>query len=82
MAQRLFPLFSNVTLTRSRSPRSLAPSQLTAIAAGFPVRCAVTGSVAAGLLTARGRLNLGDALLITGSLTIVREARPFLVEAA
>ena len=80
MAQELFPLFSSVTLTRSRNPRSLEPEQLAAIAMELGTPYNVIGSVDVGLSAARAGLGRDDALLVTGSLTIVREARPLLVK--
>jgi len=44
------------------------------------VEASVTGSVEAGLGEAQGGLNPDGALLVTGSLTVVKEARRSLVE--
>jgi len=79
IAHTLFPLFSRVTLTRSHSPRALEPNHLAAIATELAVPSVETQSVIDGVSAARAGLNPDDALLIAGSLTIVREARPLLV---
>ena len=80
IASTLFPLFSRVTLTRSDSPRALEPKHLAVVATRLSVPHVETGSVIDGLSTARAGLDPDDALLITGSLTIVREARPLLLD--
>ena len=80
MARTLFSLFSRVTLTSSHSPRALPADRLAGIAADMSVDYGLTGSVTEGLATAQARLRPDDALLITGSLTVVREARAFLVK--
>ncbi|HDL86004.1 MAG TPA: bifunctional folylpolyglutamate synthase/dihydrofolate synthase, partial [Candidatus Acetothermia bacterium] len=80
MARALFPLFSRVTLTRSASPRSLESRNLATIAEKLAVRHIETSSVTEGLSAARANLDQNDALLITGSLTVVREARPLLLD--
>ena len=82
MARILFPLFSHVTLTNSHSLRALPADRLAGLAADMNVDYSLTGSVRDGLSTAHASLRPNDALLITGSLTIVREARPLLVKAA
>ncbi|MEA3239008.1 MAG: folylpolyglutamate synthase/dihydrofolate synthase family protein, partial [Candidatus Bipolaricaulota bacterium] len=79
IAHTLFPLFSRVTLTRSHSPRALEPNHLATIAIELAVPSVETRSVIDGVSAARAGLNPDDALLIAGSLTIVREARPLLV---
>lgn len=80
IASTLFPLFSRVTLTRSDSPRALEPKHLAVVATRLSVPHVETGSVIDGLSTARAGLDPDDALLITGSLTIVREVRPLLLD--
>ncbi len=80
MARTLFSLFSRVTLTSSHSPRALPADRLAGIAADMSVDYGLTGSVTEGLATAQARLRPDDALLITGSLTVVREARALLVK--
>ncbi len=80
MAHTLFPLFSRVTLTRSDSPRALEPSHLATIATELAVPSVETRSVIDGVSAACASLDPDDALLIAGSLTIVREARTLLVD--
>ena len=80
IAHTLFPLFSRVTLTRSHSPRALEPNHLAPIATELAVPHVETGSVIDGVSAARAGLDPDDAFLITGSLTIVREARPLLLD--
>lgn len=79
VSRLLFPLFCRVTLTRSLNPRALKPEALSRIAEEIGVSHVETDSVLDGLSTALNALEPPDALLITGSLTIVREARPALL---
>jgi len=80
IAHTLFPLFSRVTLTRSHSLRALELNHLATIATELAVPSIETRSVIDGVSAACDGLDPNDALLIAGSLTIVREARPLLVD--
>ena len=76
----LFPLFAEVTLTRSQSPRALSLDVLgeAASSLGIPSTCCKT--VSDGLRRACYGLVTQDVLFVTGSLSVVREARSALVE--
>ncbi len=76
----LFPLFAEVTLTRSQSPRALPLDVLgkSALPLGIPFVC--SSSVSEGLRRANASLTERDVLFVTGSLTVVREARSALME--
>lgn len=76
----LLPLFSRVTLTRSRSPRALSVERLAEVARSFHPRIERSESVEEGLARASSSLRPADALFVTGSLTVVQEARPLLLE--
>ncbi len=79
MVRALFPLFPQVILTRSNSPRALAPSRLVEFAAPVGIPTIVAESVARALSVASHDLEYDHALLITGSLTVVGEARSLLL---
>jgi dihydrofolate synthase/folylpolyglutamate synthase len=79
MSNLLFGLFSHVTLTQSNNPRALKAQELSKIAQELGVSYVETDSVIDGLTAALNAQKKQDALLITGSLTIVREARPALL---
>lgn len=81
IVRALSPLFPQVILTRSNSPRALAPSILAETAHAIGVPAIVTESVAEALSIGRRDLEDDDSLLITGSLTVVRDARPLLLPA-
>jgi len=76
----LFPLFVEVTLTRSQSPRALSLDMLGEVASslGIPSTCCET--VSAGLSCVCSGLVTQDVLFVAGSLSVVREARLALVE--
>lgn len=76
----LFPLFAAVTLTQSRSPRAVSVDVLgkSASSLGIPFVC--SSSVSEGLSRASASLTERDVLFVTGSLTVVREARSALME--
>jgi dihydrofolate synthase/folylpolyglutamate synthase len=77
----LFPLFAKVTLTCSQSPRALPLDLLAKIASSLGVECKQAPSVKEGLISACACLEAQDVLFVTGSLTVLREARPILMEA-
>ncbi|MCK4356059.1 bifunctional folylpolyglutamate synthase/dihydrofolate synthase, partial [Candidatus Bipolaricaulota bacterium] len=80
IARALFPLFSSVTLTRSKSPRALALEPLLEAARSLGIAPLRSISVREGATNAYNGLKEDDALVVTGSLTVVREARPILRE--
>jgi dihydrofolate synthase/folylpolyglutamate synthase len=80
IARALFPLFSSVTLTRSKSPRAMALESLLETARSLGIVPLRSSSVREGVTRAYNSLKEEDALVVTGSLTVVREARPILLE--
>ena len=82
ICELLFPLFSRIVLTQSESPRALPPRALLPIARRYGIEPTLTNTVEEGVTAARAGLGHADGLLITGSLTVVREARPCLVQEA
>ncbi len=80
IARALFPLFSSVTLTRSKSPRAMALELLLETARSLGIVPLRSSSVREGVTSAYNSLKEDDALVVTGSLTVVREARPILRE--
>jgi dihydrofolate synthase / folylpolyglutamate synthase len=79
ISRLLFALFAHVTLTQSCNPRALPTGPLSQIAVELGISHLETDSVVNGLSAALHPLQQTDALLITGSLSIVREARPALL---
>lgn len=82
ICRTLFPLFARVTLTCSQSPRALPLNTLARIAESLGVTGICSATVEEGVSAATKALTSDDALLITGSLTVVREARERLSESA
>jgi len=80
IARALFPLFSSVTLTRSKSPRAMALEPLLEAARLLGIVPFWSTSVREGVTSAYNSLKEDDAMVVTGSLTVVREARPILLE--
>jgi dihydrofolate synthase/folylpolyglutamate synthase len=78
IARALFPLFSSVTLTRSKSPRAMTLEPLLEVARSLGIVPFRSSSVREGATSAYNSLKEEDALIVTGSLTVVREARPIL----
>jgi dihydrofolate synthase/folylpolyglutamate synthase len=79
MMDALFPLFPRVTLTRSRSPRAVPVGDLLAASPRLGPQPASSEGVEEGLALARWGLRPQDTLVVTGSLTVVAEARQALV---
>lgn len=80
IARALFPLFSSVTLTRSKSPRAMALKPLLETARSLGIAPLRSSSVREGATSAYNGLKEEDTLVVTGSLTVVREVRSILLE--
>ncbi len=78
----LVPHFAAVTVTRSQSPRALPVERLAEVAARSHSAVGQSPTVEEGLVASTAALRRSDALFVTGSLTVVGEARALLVEAA
>ncbi|MGC8781024.1 MAG: bifunctional folylpolyglutamate synthase/dihydrofolate synthase, partial [Anaerolineae bacterium] len=70
--RELIPYASHLLITRSRSGRATDPGLLAEIARRLGADATIVDSVAAALEEA---LALGEAVCLTGSLTIAAEAR-------
>ncbi|MEJ5198182.1 MAG: hypothetical protein WHX53_04600, partial [Anaerolineae bacterium] len=70
--RELAPFASHLLLTRARSIRATDPDLLAEIARGLGVDAGIVDSVPAALEKA---LSFGEAVCLTGSLTIAAEAR-------
>ena len=79
ISQILFPQFAAVTLTQSRSPRALPVDVLGKGALPLGITFVCSSSVSEGLSRASASLTERDVLFVTGSLTVVREARSALM---
>jgi dihydrofolate synthase/folylpolyglutamate synthase len=71
MAQILFPLADELILTAADSPRSMQPEELAALAG----RGRAVANIGAALKLVAGEAAADDAIIITGSLFLVGEAR-------
>ena len=82
ICQILLPLFPTVTLTQSRSRRALPVERLAEVAASLGAAPTQSRTVEKGLERALASLSPADVLVVTGSLTVVQEARAMLMEPA
>jgi len=73
----LFPSFETVTLTQSHSARATSVKDLAQLTSSLNSVVVESADVENGVSVACASLGTEDFLLITGSITIVREARPF-----
>ncbi len=78
----LFPSFETVTLTQSHSARAASVKDLAQLASSLNSVVVESADVKNGVSVACASLGTEDFLLITGSITIVREARPFFLGGA
>ncbi len=74
----LVPPFSNVYITRSRSPRALPPAELARHVTGLSIPFKCYDSIEEGLEAILPSLKADDVLVVGGSLTVVKEARRLL----
>jgi dihydrofolate synthase/folylpolyglutamate synthase len=80
ICRTLFPLFARVTLTRSQSARALAIAPLVKVARSLGISPLRSTDLREGAIDAYDNLKEEDTLVVTGSLTVVREARAILLE--
>jgi dihydrofolate synthase / folylpolyglutamate synthase len=78
MLRWLVPAADEIVATRSASPRSLEPSELANLATNHGVNARIAPDVADALSQARKLAGDGDLICVTGSLTVVGEARALL----
>jgi dihydrofolate synthase/folylpolyglutamate synthase len=76
IASILFPYANDLILTAPDNPRALRPEMLQELAG----RGEITSNVAEAIDCARSRAGADDAILITGSLFLVGEARAFFLK--
>ena len=75
MARELGPCADSVFICRSQHPRAADPAVLAEALAPYGVRLSICGSVGHALSAARAASGPADAILATGSLFVVAEAR-------
>ena len=80
LAQILFPLFDQIILTRVTSPRAADPAELTAIAATLGAKAKVVDQPRAALEASLASTPTEGLLVIAGSVYLVGELRPLLVD--
>lgn len=73
----LAPLFREVVCVRAPSPRAASPKDLAAAVRSSGAEVDVQEDVSSGIRSLMSRLAEGDTLVITGSLTLVGEAREY-----
>jgi len=71
MAEMLFPLADELIVTAADSPRSMLPEELRTLAG----RGRAVANIGAALQLVAGEAAADDAIIITGSLFLVGEAR-------
>ena len=76
----LAPLFREVVCVRAPSPRAASPKDLAAAVRSSGAQVEVEEDVSSGIRFLMGRLAEGDTLVITGSLTLVGEAREYFIK--
>lgn len=79
MTAELFPLAASIVVTAPRNTRALPPQQVIGEAAPHP-DITPAPNVGAAIEIARSKAGPADAIVITGSLFLVGEARALLVE--
>ena len=79
MLRILLPAFAHATMTASRSPRAMAAPRLAEIARGVGVEVGVADTVRDGLQSVVGGSADDELVTVAGSLTVVGEARAYLV---
>jgi dihydrofolate synthase/folylpolyglutamate synthase len=79
MTAELFPLAASVVVTAPANARAMAPEEVIREAAPHP-RIRAASNAAAALEMARSEAGLDDAIVVTGSLFLVGEARALLVK--
>lgn len=73
----LAPLFREVVCARASSPRSASPKDLAAAARSSGASVRIEKGVAGALRSLLKGLDKGDTLVVSGSLTVVGEAKDF-----
>ncbi|MBN1858345.1 hypothetical protein JW848_03975, partial [Candidatus Bipolaricaulota bacterium] len=81
MLEILLPEVSVATLTTSGEPRAMCPRKAAEIAVQFGVCAKISDTVPDGIAIASASLDSSDVLLVTGSLSVVGQARAELLEA-
>jgi len=82
LAQILFPLFDELVLTRPTSPRAADPTQLATLATTLRTKSQVVDQPAAALEAALAVTPPEGLLVIAGSVYLVGELRPILIQKA
>ncbi len=75
MFAEILPYATSLILTRSHSPRATDPVQLAELAAPYHVETSIAPDLATAMHDALARVQRDDVICLTGSLSIVAEAR-------
>jgi dihydrofolate synthase/folylpolyglutamate synthase len=75
MLRWLAPAADEVIVTRSASPRALEPAELAGLVQAHGAHAHQTSNIAEALSRARDLAGPNDLICVTGSLTVVGEAR-------
>ncbi len=75
MFAEILPYATSLILTRSHSPRATDPVQLAELAAPYNVETSIAPDLAAAMHDALTRVQREDVVCLTGSLSIVAQAR-------
>ena len=71
------PQFKEVVLTRAPSSRAASPKDLAAAARSSKVEISMEDDVAVALKHTLGRMKGTDTLIVSGSMTVVGEAKEY-----
>jgi len=72
------PGASHLILTKARHPRAAEPEELAQAAAGLEIPMDITSSLPAAFARARALARREDTICVTGSLSVVGEAKAIL----
>jgi len=77
IVRQLAPQFKEVIFTRAPSPRAASPKDLAAAARSSKVEISIEEDVPGALSNTMKRMRSGDTLVVSGSMTVVGEAKVF-----
>jgi dihydrofolate synthase/folylpolyglutamate synthase len=77
IVRQLAPQFKEVVFTRASSARAASPKDLAAAARASKVEISIEEDVPAALRSTMGRMENNDTLVVSGSITVVGEAKSY-----
>lgn len=77
MVRQLAPQFKEVIFTRAPSARAASPKDLAAAARSSKVEISIEEGIPEALRHTMGRMQSGDTLVVSGSMTVVGEAKEY-----